>query len=386
MNRALTYLTFTALTVAGCFMPYTARAMDTIAREALMMDYETGTILLDKNANAKMPTSSMSKTMTLYMVFDALKQGKVTMDTEFPVSEKAWRTQGSKMFVHVGDKVKVEDLIRGVAIQSGNDATIVLAEGLAGSEEAFAEAMTAKAKEIGMTNSHFTNASGWPDPETYTSVDELRHYSTAADLATLSRRLIKDFPDYYHYFSEIEFSYNNIKQGNRNPLLYQNLGADGIKTGHTEIAGYGLMGTAMQKGRRVILVVNGLTSMNERAQESGRLIELGLKSFENVSVVKEGQALVNVPVVLGDKTQIPATVAHGVKMTVPAMSENKVEMNITYKKPLIAPIKTGDKIGTLSIKAADQPALSVDVVAGGDVAEKGFFAAFFEKMVLNTRR
>jgi serine-type D-Ala-D-Ala carboxypeptidase (penicillin-binding protein 5/6) len=226
--------------------------METVAREAYIIDAETGQVLFEKNADQKMPTSSMSKTMTMYMVFEALKNGKLTLDQELPVSETAWRMQGSKMFVPLGQMVKVEDLIRGVIVQSGNDATIVLAEGLAGSEGEFAAAMNRKAKELGMINSNFMNASGWPDEN---------HYSTCHDLAILAIALIRDFPDYYKYYAEKEFTYNNIKQGNRNPLLYKNIGADGIKTGHTESAGYGLMASGVRDGRRVVMVLNGMASM-----------------------------------------------------------------------------------------------------------------------------
>lgn len=236
--------------------PAKAEPMTTIATQAIIVDASTGTILLDKGANDRMPTSSMSKTMTIYMVFDALKEGRLKLDDEFLVSEKAWRMEGSEMFIKVGDKVKIEDLIRGVVVQSGNDAAVALAEGLAGSEEAFAEAMNARAKDLGMTGSHFVNASGWPHPD---------HYSTPRDLALLAYRIIHDFPEYYHYFSEKEFTYNNIRQQNRDPLLGKLPGADGLKTGHTEVAGYGLIGSAKRGDRRLILVVNGLKSQQDCA-------------------------------------------------------------------------------------------------------------------------
>ncbi|HOO82296.1 MAG TPA: D-alanyl-D-alanine carboxypeptidase family protein, partial [Alphaproteobacteria bacterium] len=202
-----------------------AASIETKAKQAIVVDYETGTVLLSKNMDEQMPTSSMSKVMTMYAVFDSIKNGQISLNDTLPVSEKAWRMGGSKMFVEVDKRVKVEDLIRGVIVQSGNDATVVLAEGLAGSENAFANMINDKATGLGMKNSHFVNASGWPDPE---------HYSTARDLATLGRAIIHDFPDYYKYYMEKEFTYNNIKQTNRNPLLYRNIGADGIKTGHTE--------------------------------------------------------------------------------------------------------------------------------------------------------
>ena len=220
-----------------------AAQVETKAREAIIVDANTGVVLLDKEADAQMPTSSMSKVMTIYMLFEDLKAGRVKLEDTFLVSEKAWRMGGSKMFIKVGDRVKVEDLIRGIIIQSGNDATIAVAEGLAGSEEAFAQAMTARAKELGMTKSHFVNASGWPDPE---------HYSTPRDLALLAYRIIHDFPEYYHYFAEKEFTYNKIRQPNRLPILTAVNGADGLKTGHAEEAGYGLIASAKRDDRRVI--------------------------------------------------------------------------------------------------------------------------------------
>ncbi len=230
--------------------PSFAQGIDTAAKQAIVLDYETGTVLFEKNADERMPTSSMSKVMTAYMVFDAVKKGQISMENQFPVTEKAWNTQGSKMFVELGNSIKVEDLLRDVIIQSGNDATIVLAEGISGSEEVFAKNMTAKAHELGMKNSNFTNASGWPDDN---------HYSTARDLATMGVALIHDFPEYYKIYSEKDFTYHSIKQGNRNPLLYLNNGGDGIKTGHTEAAGYGLIGSGVSalNGRRVVFVVNG---------------------------------------------------------------------------------------------------------------------------------
>ena len=243
-----------------------AQALETRAREAFLIDVTTGTVLLEKDADVSMPPASMSKIMTAYLVFGALKEGRISLDDKLPVSEKAWRKGGSKMFVEVGSEVSVEDLLRGVIVQSGNDACIVLAEALAGSEEAFAEQMTRKAREIGMEGSTFTNSTGWPDPN---------HRMTARDLAILAERMVQDFPDFYHYYSEREFTYNGIRQGNRNPLLYKNLGADGLKTGHTEEAGYGLTASAERDGRRLVLVINGLESIKARSEEAERLIASG---------------------------------------------------------------------------------------------------------------
>src|SRR5579862_7145614 len=205
--------------------------IDTLATHALILEAETGAVLLDKAADERIPTASLSKVMTAYVVFDMLKRGRAKLDDELPVSETAWRTQGSKMFVPLGGRIKIDDLLRGMIVQSGNDACIVLAEGLAGSQEAFVDQMNEKAKQLGLNNSHFANVDGLPDPN---------EYVTARELAELARRLVVDFPEYYHYDAEKEFTYNGIKQGNRNPLLYKDLGADGMKTGHTDEAGYSL--------------------------------------------------------------------------------------------------------------------------------------------------
>jgi D-alanyl-D-alanine carboxypeptidase (penicillin-binding protein 5/6) len=208
-----------------------AGAVETTAKQAIVIDYDTGNVLFAKNADETVGPASMTKMMTIYLLFERLKDGRLSLESELPISEKAWKMGGSKMWVEVGKKAKVEDLIRGIIVQSGNDATIVVAEGLAGTEDAFAEEMTRKARALGMENTNFVNASGWPDPDQYTTV---------RDIAILSAATIRNFPEYYHYYSEKEFTYSKIKQGNRNPLLYKNMGADGLKTGHTEESGYGL--------------------------------------------------------------------------------------------------------------------------------------------------
>ncbi len=252
--------------------------LDTAAKWAVIIDFNTGATLLDKDADAPMPPSSMTKLMTMYIVYGMLKSGRLKLDQELPVSERAWRMQGSKMFVPIGGQVKVEDLIRGVIVQSGNDACIVFAEAIAGSEEQFVDLMNQKAKEIGLTNSNFRNCTGWPDPA---------QRMTCRDIATVARRLIQDFPEYYHYDNEKTFKYNNIEQENRNPLVQKGL-ADGLKTGHTEEGGFGLVASAQRGGRRVIVVVNGLTSMHQRREESERLLEWSFREFENVTLFTRG--------------------------------------------------------------------------------------------------
>lgn len=343
------------------------------ARQAYIVDFDTGAVLLEKNANERMPTSSMSKTITMYLVFDALKNGKLTLDTELPVSEKAWRMGGSKMFVEVNNKVRVEDLIRGVIVQSGNDATVVLAEGVAGTEEGFADLLNTQARELGMNDSHFMNASGWPDPE---------HYSTAHDLVLLGKALIKDFPDLYHYYSETEFTWNNIRQPNRNPLLYRNIGADGIKTGHTAEAGYGLMASGKRGNRRVVMALNGMESMEMRSNESARLLDWALRSFENRVLFKPGTVVESAKVAMGQKESVGLTVEEDVLATIPVAVRNDIKAEIVYKGPLIAPVKKGQAVGVLRLSIPRMGDSEYPLVAAEDMPELGLFAGTITKLRL----
>ena len=339
-----------------------AAPIETAADKAILIESETGTVLLEKAADDPVPPASISKLMTVYLVFEKLKHGEIKPDDTLPVSEKAWRMQGSKMFVHVGDRVRVDDLLRGVIIQSGNDACIVLAEGIAGSEEAFADQMTQSAHEIGLTHSSFKNATGWPDPG---------HLMSVRDIATLSQHIITDFPDFYPLFSETEFTYNNIKQGNRNPLLYKNMGVDGLKTGHTDEAGYNLAASAMRNGRRLILVVHGLHDVNERSQESERLIEWGFREFDTATVARAGQAIETAPVWLGTAAEVPLTVASDVKLTLPRSARRKLTAAVRFEGPLPAPIHKGDGVATLHIEAEGMPPMDIPLVAAADVQRLG---------------
>ncbi|MCK5518013.1 MAG: D-alanyl-D-alanine carboxypeptidase [Alphaproteobacteria bacterium] len=339
-----------------------AAVISTPATHAILLDAGTGTVLLDKNADDRMPTSSMSKVMTLYMVFDALKKGQLKLNDNLLVSEKAWRMGGSKMFIKVGSKVKVEDLIRGVAIQSGNDATIALAEGIAGSEEAFAERMNSRARKLGMMNSHFMNASGWPVSD---------HYSTPRDLSLLAFRMMVDFPEYYHYFSEKEFTYNKIRQSNRDPLIGKVVGADGIKTGHTEIAGYGLIGSAFRDGRRLILVVNGLESKKQRAEEGRKLLEWGFRNFESKKILKKGDPVAETEVWLGQEDKVHLVSETNMTVILPVIGRENIKMTVIYKTPLIAPVVKGVLAGKLRIEIPDQPPVEVNLLTGNAVDLKG---------------
>ncbi len=337
---------------------------NTIAKQAVVIDASTGTVLLDKDANTPMPTASMSKVMTLYMVFDAIKQGRISLTDKFTVSERAWKMGGSKMFIQVGTQVSVEDLIRGVAIQSGNDAAVALAEGVGGTEEDFARVMTARAKEIGMTNSNFANASGWPDPN---------HHSTAHDLAVLAYRVVTEFPEFYHYFGEREFSYNNITQQNRDPLLGRLPGADGMKTGHTEEAGFGLIGSAQRDGRRVIMVINGLDSMKSRSDEGVRIMEWAFRNFELKTIFAQGQQAARVPVWLGDRADVMAVAEKDVKALLPRIGGGQVGVNVIIDAPVHAPVKKGDNLGVVQVTMPDGKQQDVNLLAGEDVNRVGFF-------------
>ncbi len=347
------------LFMAGAFP---ALAIDTPAKQALVYDFETGTVLLSKNADEQMPPSSMSKLMTTLMVFDRLKDGSLSLDDTFGVSKKAWKKGGSKMFVLVDSEVRVEDLLRGIIVQSGNDACIVIAEGLGGTEEEFAEQMNRRAKELGMTGSHFENATGWPDPD---------HYMTARDLGRLARALIEDFPDYYHYYSEKEFKWADITQPNRNPLLYRDLGADGLKTGHTEAAGYGLVGSAVQDGRRVVLVVNGLGSVRERSRESARLMEWAFREFKNVEMFDKGETVLDGAVWLGSQQTVPLVLGNDLKLTLSRQAQRKMKVVAKYDEPIPAPINEGAQIGVLEISGPDLETMTVPLLAGETVGQLG---------------
>jgi serine-type D-Ala-D-Ala carboxypeptidase (penicillin-binding protein 5/6) len=336
--------------------------LDTGARQAFVVDYDTDAVLLEKNADELMPPSSMSKLMTMYMVFDMLKQGRMKLDAELPVSERAWRMGGSKMFVGVGATVPVEALIRGVVVQSGNDACVVFAEAISGSEQQFADAMNEKAREIGLTSSTFRNATGWPDPE---------HRTTCRDLARLAKRIIADFPEYYPYYNERSFRWNDITQENRNPTLARVPGADGLKTGHTEEAGYGLSASAKRGERRLILVFNGLPTMRARAEESERLLEWGFREFENVALFRAGETVGEVPVHLGERRTVPLVGARDVVVTLPRQWRRNLQARLRYEAPVAAPVAKGRELGRLEVSGQGVPPMSLPLLAGTDVNRLG---------------
>lgn len=351
---------------------------ETTAKQAIILDFETGEVLYEKNADEKTPTSSMSKVLTTIVAYDAIREGKIKWDEELPVSQRAWQeggsaSGGSTMFLNLNSTVKVSDLIKGIVIQSGNDACIVIAEGIAGTEENFAGLLNDKAAEIGMKDSHFMNASGLPDPN---------HYSTARDLAKMALYLIHEYPEDYKFYSETEFVYNNIKQGNRNPLLYKTIGADGIKTGHTDIGGYGMIGSAVANGRRVIMVINGTSSMQARADESEKLMKWAEVSFKNINLVKKDAVIGKAPVILGLARDVSIVASKDVKATVSAFDKNPATVVANYKVPLTAPVKKGDPIGEMVVTLANGTKLTSPLVAGEDVPEASFFTRLSEKFML----
>ena len=335
--------------------------VDTAARWAYIQDFDTGASLLEKGADEEVPPSSMTKLMTMYIVYERLKQGRMKLEDELPVTERAWRMGGSKMFVQVGSTVKVEDLIRGVIVQSGNDACIVFAEAISGSEEQFAELMNEKAKQIGLVHTHFRNSTGWPDPEQKMSV---------RDIATLAGRIIRDHPEFYHYDSEKSFKYNGIDQANRNPMVQKGT-ADGLKTGHTDAGGYGLVASAIRNGRRVILVLNGMASMRERAEESERLMDWAFANFEDVTLFTAGDIIERVPVWLGTAPTVPLVSGRSLMVTMPRNWRQRASVKVAFATPVKAPVAKGDVLGKLTLAGQGVPAMEVPLLAGADVPKLG---------------
>jgi len=341
-------------------------AFETRAKAAWLYDITTGTVLFEKNADEPLPPASMSKLMTLYMLFEALRDGRVTLDEEFAVSTRAKNMGGSTMFLNELDRPTVEELIQGIVVSSGNDATVVVAEGLSGTEDAFARLMNQRAPEIGLTNSTFTNASGWPDPNMRMST---------RDLGTLAVRIIEDFPEYYGYFAQAEFDYENrspANRFNRNPLLGMDIGADGLKTGHTEAAGYGLVGSARQGNRRLVFVVTGLDSQADRTQEARSILNWGFRQFVENTVAEAGDVIAEAKVWMGDHQSISLVAPEDIILLVPAANRDAVSARVEYWGPLDAPIAEGDAVAELVIDVEDLPEKRLTLVADRDVTRGGF--------------
>lgn len=358
----------TAVLALACVLPaQIATALDTPATAALVVDQGTGTILLSKDPDRPIPPASMSKLMTLNMLFEALDSGRVTMDTKFLVSEKAHNMGGSKMFVRQGDRIRVGDLIRGIIVQSGNDACVVVAENLAGTEEEFAKMMTQRAAKLGMVNSSFANSTGWPHPQQRMS---------AHDLVFLADRLITEFPEYYAFFAEDTFTWAEIEQANRNPLLKLGIGADGLKTGHTEEAGYGLVGSAKQGNRRVIFMITGLQSNQSRADEAEKIANWAFRQFTQKTLVKAGTIVAKADVWMGKSGKVNLVPAADIIGLIPYTVSDDVEMTVEFKSPLPAPIAAGDTVASLRVNVPGMEPVLHPLVAETDVEAGGLITRF----------
>lgn len=359
-------LRLAAATLALMLAALSAHAFETTARAAFVLDQGTGTVLLEKNADKPLPPASMSKLMTLYMLFDALRDGRIGLDTEFTVSTRAKSMTGSTMFLNERDRPTAADLIQGIIVSSGNDATVVVAEGLAGTEQAFAQQMTKKAQQLGMRNSTFANASGWPDPH---------HLMSARDLGILASHLIEEFPEYYRYFSQTEFDYQNrspANRFNRNPLLALGIGADGLKTGHTSEAGFGLVGSATQGDRRVIVVISGLDSAEQRAEEAEALVNWSFRQFAEKTVARAGTPIARAEVWMGGQPSVDLEPATDLKILLPALAGDRIEAEVVYSGPFRAPISKGQELAELVVKLDGLPEIRHPLVAAEDVAAGGF--------------
>ena len=359
-----------------------AQVYSTEAKHAILIDVASGATLYEHDAETRMPPASMAKIMTLAVVFDALKRGELTLKDELPMSINAWKkgggtSGGSTMFIDPKtETVSVENLIRGVAIQSGNDASIVIAEGMYGNEESFATRMNTFAKSIGMTDSNFTNATGLPDPDQYT---------TARDLSILGRHVIHEYPDLYKIYSEPEFTWNKIRQFNRNPLLKSKISGDGIKTGFTKESGYGIVGSVVQDDRRLLLVINGLKTRKARSEEARRMLSWGFRSFETRPIFSKGEVIGGAKVFGGTQGRVDVIAKQPVAVLLPKGSNGRLTAKVHYKGPLVAPVEAGQPAGKLIVKLDGKVVSSTEVFTNDDV-EKGelhqrALDAIFELMI-----
>ncbi|GAB0114731.1 D-alanyl-D-alanine carboxypeptidase family protein [Acidisoma sp. C75] len=319
--------------------------LDVLASHAIIIDFNTGAVLLTRDADTPSPPSSLTKLMTIFITFKLLKEGKLHLSQTFTISKKAWKMGGSRMFLQVGTEVTIEDLIRGIFVDSGNDAAVALAEGIAGSEDAFVAMMNAEAKKLGMDHSHFMDASGWPADG---------HVMSVRDIATLSAAIIRNFPEYYHFAGEQTFTYDKISQTNRNPIVTSGIG-DGLKTGHTNEGGYSLAASAERNGRRVILVLNGLPTWDSRITESKRLMDWAFNNFQDVSLYTAGQAVTEAPVWLGQAPSVGLTVTAPLLVTLPMGWKQTLKVAVDYAAPVPAPVVAGQTIGQLSLTGQQIP-------------------------------
>ncbi len=343
-----------------------AQAISSAAKQAYVVDLSTGTVLFEKNANQLMAPSSMTKIMTAYVVYKLARQGRISMDDKFRVSNYAFKRGGSTMFLREGERVSVRNLVTGLMVVSGNDAAITLAEGISGSEANFAGLMNESARELGMTRTQFRNPSGWPAEG---------HYSTARDLAILSASLIREFPEEYKMFSRRDFKWGGVAQANRNPILGSVPGADGLKTGHTNAGGYGFAGSATDGNRRVIMVVNGMVSKAERRSESRRIMDWALRTFSTFALLRDQQVVEHAKVWMGDSPTVPLRTQNDLVMTIKKSARTNLKAKAIYKGPLEAPIKKGDIVGELVISGPGMDPYRMTLEAAHDVARINRVAA-----------
>ncbi|MDA1150922.1 MAG: D-alanyl-D-alanine carboxypeptidase [Proteobacteria bacterium] len=359
---------FLVLTLFGAATPVFATEITSPAKQAHVTDFATGKVLFSKDADAPMKPASMAKIMTIFVAFQRIADGQLGMDDKFIVSEKAWKKGGSRTFLEVGKTVSVRELLYGIIVQSGNDAAIVLAEGISGTENAFADEMNFWAKKIGMKNTNFRNSTGWPDPDQTT---------TAADLNIMTSELIRRFPankypNLYPIFAEREYTYNKISQPNRNPLIYRSAGADGLKTGYTKESGYGLVGSAERDGQRVIMVLNGMTSMKQRSAESRRLMDLMFREFKIYRFFDKGQPVDQANVWLGNATKIDLVLDEPLHLLLSYQERRDLKLSVQWLDPVPAPIVAGDQLGTLTVDINGDSRKLV-LRAGQDIPVLGMF-------------
>lgn len=365
MYNQLLRLSAVAALIFATTLPAFAQ-YDTRAKAAYMVDLTTGTVLLEKDAETPLPPASMSKLMTLNMLFEALQDGRVTLETQFGVSSRAKGMGGSTMFLNEGDRPTVEDLIQGIIVLSGNDACVVVAEGLAGSEDSFARLMNERALTLGMTGSTFANASGWPNPN---------HKMSTRDLGLLASRLITEFPEYYGYFGQAEFEFDGRapdNRFNRNPLLKLGIGADGLKTGHTSAAGYGIVGSATQGTRRVVFVLTGMASEKERAEESERIVNWAFRQFVQKKIIDKDEEVARAKVWMGDHSEIGLVAANDISLLLPALERKVLSAEVVYRGPIEAPIAKGQEVAELVVTLKDLPDAHIPLVSDRDVTKGGF--------------
>lgn len=359
------------LALLCCALPISANAQDnvqSVAKYAYITDFNSGRVLMNKAGDEAMKPASMAKIMTTYLAFERIADGTLSLDDTFVVSEKAWKKGGSRMFLDPGSTVSVHDLLKGIIVQSGNDAAIVMAEGLSGSEDAFADEMNDKARELGMYNTVFRNATGWPDPDLTTTAHDLNLLATAL----ITNFPADKFPDLYPMFKIKNYTYNDIKQGNRNPLIYKDESADGLKTGHTEESGYGLVGSALRGNQRIIMVLNGMTSKNERAQESRRLMDFMFREFKQYEFFDQNQEVDTANVWLGNKPTIKLLANQDVYKTMSRKERRDLKVTLNWEDPIPAPITKGQEIGTIILSYEDKRE-EFPLVSAENVAALGFF-------------